>query len=1301
MSQENFIELNRKFYQLSSDYTQSSDTDDIDIRETLGLRIGNTLGWDVLLKEHRVILLAEAGSGKTEEIRQTAVNLRSKDKSAFFIRLENISDGLEEAFEEGNFEEFQAWLSSNNEGWLLLDSVDEARLRHSMDFERAIKTIARYLRPALQRTHIIITGRVNAWRAKTDLALCNKQLEFKQPNEEEARKEDSEEELFPEDENIDDVNKQSEMTEKGDNSSFKVYSLTDLSPEQIKTFLLGRGISDPSKFLEDIERHNAWTYTTRPQDLEEIIGFWEDNKKVGTRLELMENSIKRKLNERDQDRADSDPISIKKVRKGVKLIAAATTFMHESTIRIPDGSNNTIGIDVKSILTDWDDKECHTLLSRPIFDVANYSTVRFHHRSVREFLTAEWLFDFLKKNSSRKNIEDLFFCKQYGLQVIIPSMRPILSWLIIFDEKIRKKAYLIEPEIIFECGDPSKLPFETRSQVLIIVCNKMSWNNSKHSISDYAAIQRFANPDMADEIRELIEQYKQNPDITSFLMRMIWQGRIKQVLPEAKLFALNDQTEKYTRIAAIRAVKEVGFEQDFQEILQGILSQKEIIDRRLLSEVVNLLEVSEDSVSWIFKVLNKTEDKQEFSTDGLSYSLVKFAERIGPEVAAEFIKPIAELLVQKPVIERRFCEVSKRFGWLMNCGAKALEKLIISRHPAALNSDSLSILSKIPIFKEYADFESRSLTTDISGLARDWSDLNHSLFWKDIEETRKNQYFKKGERLINFWQAYYFGQYWNFEANDFERIKDDITKCKLLDDRLVALSLAFQIYTENGRLPKWMAQLKKIVKNEEELKERLDELLHPPAQSDQQKKWKRQEAKWKRQSKARKQKRQQHHADWLKWLSENFENLRGNNFLKDGKCSNAQHYLLERMRKQNENSSYWTQGNWRDLIKGYGIEIATAFRDGLVNSWRSYKPTLRSEKDDDGGTPICVILGLSGLEIESRETDNWPKNLSKEDVELACRYAFWELNGFPSWFSKLHGSFSNIVRTCVLKEIEWELKTEEADKEKNYVINKVCWGGQWLWDDIAPDLLKTLQKEPLNLQYLIYLLKIIQSSSAVSDHDIAELVSKKCNTLNAPGHVAHWFASWIGAEPKPAIEKLLIYLDGIKDKTDVTNLAMNVIVNLVGGKRTGANARDAYKTPKHLQKLYLLMHKHIKVEDDINRAGKGVYSPELRDDAQGARNGLFSILKDIPGEETYLALVKLYEDHPVESSNSWIMHSAKERAEMDADIPVLTEEDFLGFNKSLEITLSKQEDIIDIKPNFHGLGINFNALWRWLWKKDK
>jgi len=80
-----FIELHRTFHELPKD---SSETDDLDIGRAFG--IGQRLSWPNLIKEYRLIILSEAGSGKTAEIRNIARTLREQGKSAFFLHLEHI-----------------------------------------------------------------------------------------------------------------------------------------------------------------------------------------------------------------------------------------------------------------------------------------------------------------------------------------------------------------------------------------------------------------------------------------------------------------------------------------------------------------------------------------------------------------------------------------------------------------------------------------------------------------------------------------------------------------------------------------------------------------------------------------------------------------------------------------------------------------------------------------------------------------------------------------------------------------------------------------------------------------------------------------------------------------------------------------------------------------------------------------------------------------------------------------------------------------------------------------------------------
>src|SRR5689334_18115737 len=108
------IELHRTFRELLRNKQHSDDA--------RALYPGNaTLTLPDLLNERRVIILSEAGSGKTEEIRETARRLRREGKAAFFLRLEHVVIDFDSAFEEGTAEAFEAWLASSEPGWMLLD----------------------------------------------------------------------------------------------------------------------------------------------------------------------------------------------------------------------------------------------------------------------------------------------------------------------------------------------------------------------------------------------------------------------------------------------------------------------------------------------------------------------------------------------------------------------------------------------------------------------------------------------------------------------------------------------------------------------------------------------------------------------------------------------------------------------------------------------------------------------------------------------------------------------------------------------------------------------------------------------------------------------------------------------------------------------------------------------------------------------------------------------------------------------------------------------------------------------------
>jgi hypothetical protein len=90
-----FVDLDRQFVPLNKDQAPS-----LDVGRFWGARLSGWLGWEELRRRRRVILLAEASSGKTEEFRYQSDVLNAAGTPAFFLRIEELADqGTETALD--------------------------------------------------------------------------------------------------------------------------------------------------------------------------------------------------------------------------------------------------------------------------------------------------------------------------------------------------------------------------------------------------------------------------------------------------------------------------------------------------------------------------------------------------------------------------------------------------------------------------------------------------------------------------------------------------------------------------------------------------------------------------------------------------------------------------------------------------------------------------------------------------------------------------------------------------------------------------------------------------------------------------------------------------------------------------------------------------------------------------------------------------------------------------------------------------------------------------------------------------
>jgi hypothetical protein len=431
---EKIVELIRRFGPMSSRSLE------------LGFAVaesGRPQRWHEIEDQHRVLIIADPGAGKTFETKARARKMRERGKNAFFIRIERVDANFDQAFEVGTSDEFTSWLASTEEAWFFLDSVDEAQIETPRALEDAVRVFGARIHDALERTHVFITSREDAWRALPDQTLIAQYLPYGEPEQ---------------------ADEEGAASGKRD-PMLKLFRLAGLSEDEIALFASHYGISDVEDFVNAMKRGNLLALAERPFDLKALIGVWIADQKLGSRFDVLQRMIGLQL---DSITAARAPVRIDpaKARDGIRLLAGAVMLTGKAVICLPNGTHSSDRLDPRVLLPGWNDAEIDVLLRTGLFDDIVYTSVRFRHREIRELLSAEWANDLLSQPAGRVRVERLFFRNSYGEEIIVPRTRRTLPWLILLDEAVRDKVLALAPEIASEGGDPSQLPLVVRRTML-------------------------------------------------------------------------------------------------------------------------------------------------------------------------------------------------------------------------------------------------------------------------------------------------------------------------------------------------------------------------------------------------------------------------------------------------------------------------------------------------------------------------------------------------------------------------------------------------------------------------------------------------------------------------------------------------------------------------------------------------------------------------------------------------------------------------------------------------------------------
>ena len=323
-----FIELGRRFRDLRAAESEQGDGEVTDILSSLGQFVWDTsVGWTELLERPRVVILAEAGSGKTAEMREQERRMLEEGRSAFYVQLETLDkEPMTGLFSQAERQRFDAWKGGGQEsGWFFLDAFDELKLARGT-LDRALRRFSVDVGGALGRARVIVSGRPSDWRSSVDLATVQDRLPVPETG-------SQVEPGVTEDELAEPGSRQGgEMVrfrdgEKGDSDGNDVWIVKMLPMEagQIAEFAEGRGVRKVSAFLKEIEQQNAWDFARRPLDLADLVSNWTRLGRFGTRAEQHEANVNAKLKD-DSERADHDVLSDRQARCGAEWLALGPTL---------------------------------------------------------------------------------------------------------------------------------------------------------------------------------------------------------------------------------------------------------------------------------------------------------------------------------------------------------------------------------------------------------------------------------------------------------------------------------------------------------------------------------------------------------------------------------------------------------------------------------------------------------------------------------------------------------------------------------------------------------------------------------------------------------------------------------------------------------------------------------------------------------------------------------------------------------------------------------------------------------------
>lgn len=1200
--------------------------------------------WKTLLRSRRVLLISEAGTGKTFECELQAKSLFEAGEAAFFLRLETVaSSGVANALYGKKKQRFNAWYAAaSGMGYFFLDSVDELELAHG-DFRDALDRLAADLDGALGRATVVVTSRPVA----IDRTAFRELLPVTEVTTHELDGKDL-------------VRLALHGPEKSERpADFREVELLPLTDEQILQFARGRGIESPEDLLSAIQAKHAHDFARRPQDLIELCDDWRDHHSIRPHFDQVRSHVSDQLAARPNRKEKAD-LTAEKARVGAQRLALAAVLSRRLTIRYSAGADlhgsGEAPIDPRPLLTEWTVREISALLERPLFSAAGYGRVRFQHRSVLEYLAAcevNQLVDSGKLSLST-GYRLLFGLTDANERVLKPSMRPVAGWLALLRQDVFDEVLKVEPSTLLIYGDPESLMDHQRQRALVrfaLMYGKGRWRGVR--LPDIQ-IERLAQPSLAQTVLDVWRHGVENPEVRDLLIQLVSVGKFEKCADLMASIAATKNHDPRERFDAIAALARLGdprapalieaalvagphWSADLASWIVTSLYPDNVTDTQLLEIVARLPFRTRRSGDYAARIASRIETATVINTrlEVVLSGLLMQAEKtvvvvddelrdgaasieLSPLLAAICVRLLQAKVVNPEVLRASVMVVRMADGSWKRSRVDELRQLL-----NALSYDSRPEICEI----------------DLHCLARLklGPDANYwlgKLMWQGPIE-----YCEKDLPWI------------------IEALGDIQTP---YEHRQALLELAVYLATHDGKTSK-TADMRAAVADSPSLLDQLVRAVASKKPSEQLLKMMEDERK----RKERQLKKTAEEAEaWLKFWHEIA--TQPTLALAPGRQERTIWNLGVLLRKTEDNLRW----NRVFLEKHFGRKATDALRLALMSYWRAMVPSVGSERKVGEKNTYLVVwtLGLLGIYAEA-EDPTWSQNLSDMEATLVARYALIELNGFPAWLSDVARNFPIQIGAVIGGELDDELDGPSSDAmEHSSLLQALCYGPANVALLLQPRLLQWLNgpatillREPYSPSREDRLNQVLQILLAHGDekarNNLESIASKQVTKRGPNAYLRLWIPILCALNPNVGVQHLLRLLKKLPVEKD--GKAVELIGSLVDSRYSHDLSNvSSLLDIDNLMKLTAEVYRHVL--PDMDNVHVGSYSPQHRDNAEDARRYIFDFFMQRSGPDALRAKLALAELPIFKYLRDRIRELAKEKlaSEVDegfAEIPEIAE----------------------------------------------